>query len=89
MATVGVRELKNRLSEFLRRVADGEHITVTDRGRPVAVLGPPESTPDDEDIRRMVREGLASWGGGKPRGARRPARIEGKPMHETIREDRR
>ena len=50
--TVGVRELKNRLSEFLRRVAAGEHITVTDRGRPIAVLGPPESTPDDDAIRR-------------------------------------
>ena len=87
--TVGVRELKNRLSEFLRRVAAGEHITVTDRGRPIAVLGPPESTPDDDAIRRMVREGLASWGGGKPLGARRPARLKGKPMHETIREDRR
>ena len=89
MATVGVRELKNRLSEFLRRVVAGEHITVTDRGRPIAVLSPPESTADDEDIRRMVREGLASWAGGKPRGATRPARIKGKPMHETIREDRR
>ena len=89
MASVGVRELKNRLSEFLRRVADGERITVTDRGRPIAVLGPPESTPDDEDIRRMVREGLAAWGGGKPRGAPRPIRIRGKPISDTVREDRR
>jgi prevent-host-death family protein len=89
VATVGVRELKNRLSEFLRRVGEGERITVTDRGRPVAVLGPAEPAADDEDIRRMVREGLATWSGGKPRGARRPARIKGKPMHETIREDRR
>ena len=89
MASVGVRELKNRLSEFLRRVADGERITVTDRGRPIALLGPPESTPDDDDIRRMVREGLATWGGGKPRGAPRPIRIRGKPISDTVREDRR
>lgn len=89
MATVGVRDLKNRLSEFLRRVADGERITVTDRGRPIAVLSPPESLPDDADIRRMVREGLASWGGGKPRGATRPIKIRGKPISDTVREDRR
>jgi len=57
--------------------------------RPVAVLGPPEATTSNEDIWRMVRAGLASWSGGKPRGARRPARINGKPIHETIREDRR
>lgn len=89
MATVGVRELKNRLSEFLRRAADGERITVTDRGRPVAVLAPPESSPDDEEIRRMVSEGLATWGGGKPRGATKPIRIRGKPISDTVREDRR
>ena len=89
MATVGVRELKNRLSEFLRRVAEGERITVTDRGRPVAVVAPPEPSPDDEGIRAMVREGLAQWGGGKPRGAKRPVRIKGGPIHETVLEDRR
>lgn len=38
---VGVRELKTKLSAFLERAAAGEVITVTDRGRPVATLGPP------------------------------------------------
>ncbi|HEY2995840.1 MAG TPA: type II toxin-antitoxin system prevent-host-death family antitoxin [Methylomirabilota bacterium] len=89
MATVGARQLKNRLSEFLRRAAEGERITVTDRGRPVAVLGPAESTVDDEAIWRMVRAGLATWGGGKPRGARKRIRIRGGPISDTIREDRR
>lgn len=32
--TVGTRELKNRLSEYLRRVKAGETITVTERGKP-------------------------------------------------------
>jgi prevent-host-death family protein len=89
MATVGVRELKNRLSKYLRRVAGGERITVTDRGQPVAVLAPPETPPDDEVIRRMVREGVASWGGGKPQGAKRPIKIRGKPISDTVLEDRR
>ena len=40
MASVGVRELRQRASELLRRVEKGETIQVTDRGRPVAVLAP-------------------------------------------------
>lgn len=40
MASVGVRELRQRASELLRRVAAGETIEVTDRGRPVAMLTP-------------------------------------------------
>ena len=40
MRTVGVAELKNRLSEYLRRVRRGEAITVLDRDTPVAQLGP-------------------------------------------------
>jgi len=40
MARVGVRELRQRASELLRLVADGETIEITDRGRPVALLTP-------------------------------------------------
>ena len=36
--TVGIRELKAKLSEFVSRAASGEQIVVTDRGRPVAQL---------------------------------------------------
>ena len=38
---IGVRELKSKLSAAIQRASAGELITVTDRGRPVAVLGPP------------------------------------------------
>mgnify|MGYP003433399800 CR=1 FL=1 len=37
---VAVRDLKAKLSAYLQQAAAGERITVTDRGRPVAVLGP-------------------------------------------------
>ncbi|HXI18655.1 MAG TPA: type II toxin-antitoxin system prevent-host-death family antitoxin [Chloroflexota bacterium] len=37
---VGVRELRQNLSVYLRRVEAGETLRVTDRGRPVALLGP-------------------------------------------------
>lgn len=41
MKTVGVRELKNRLSEYVRLARSGEGVLVTDRGHVVAELAPP------------------------------------------------
>ena len=41
MKSVGLRELKNRLSEFVRDVRSGEGVLVTDRGEVVAELVPP------------------------------------------------
>lgn len=43
METIGVRELQQRASAVLRRVERGEALGVTDRGRLVAVLGPPSA----------------------------------------------
>jgi prevent-host-death family protein len=45
MASVGIRELRQNASALLRRVEDGEHIQITDRGRLVAVLAPLPSDP--------------------------------------------
>ena len=77
MTTVGVREFKDKLSQYLRRVASGERVIVTDRGRPLAVVAPPEPTGDDEGVRLMVREGLARWSGGRPRGGPSPRPDQG------------
>ena len=44
-----MRELKAKLSSFLQRAAAGEVITVTDRGRPIATLGPVLDTVDLSD----------------------------------------
>jgi prevent-host-death family protein len=41
MKSVGLRELKNRLSEYVREVRSGEGVLVTDRGEVVAELLPP------------------------------------------------
>ncbi len=55
MATVGVRELRQNLSKYLRRVAQGEAFRVTDRGRGVATLGPlPE---DSTPLERLAASG--------------------------------
>lgn len=54
MERVGVRELRREASAILRRVAAGETVEVTDRGRPVAVLL--RSMPSG--LGRLEREGL-------------------------------
>ena len=52
MDTIGIRELRQRASDYLRRVAvfaAGETFEVTDRGRPIALLTPiPSSSPLDQ-----------------------------------------
>ena len=54
MTRVGVRELRQRASELLRLVEQGETIEVTDRGRPVALLTP---VPEGSTLERMRAAG--------------------------------
>lgn len=58
---VSVRELKNRLSQYLRRAQRGEEVIVTSRGEPVARLGPLPSAPAEEKA-ALVERLLASPG---------------------------
>jgi prevent-host-death family protein len=60
MASVGVRELRQRASELLRRVEHGESIEITDRGRPVAVLAPLPADP----LERLIAAGDLQPGDG-------------------------
>ena len=66
MKTVGVRELKNRLSEYIRQVRSGESVLVTDRGEVVAELSPPGHAPADRDVPpallALAKRGLATLG---------------------------
>jgi prevent-host-death family protein len=56
--TVGVAELRQNLSTYLRRVGEGERLVITDRNRPVAELGPAPSTGPALD--RLIAEGRVS-----------------------------
>jgi prevent-host-death family protein len=63
MERVGVRELRQNLSVWLRRVAAGETFEVTERGRPVAILAP--IADQSEAIQRLAAQGrLARVGTG-------------------------
>jgi prevent-host-death family protein len=47
MEQVSVRELRQHLSRYLRRVQDGDRLVVTERRRPVAILAP---LPEEDDL---------------------------------------
>ncbi len=59
MITVGIRELKDRLSQYLRMVRRGEEVLVTDRGEVVAELRQPASTPNSAAYPGLVRHARA------------------------------
>lgn len=89
MATdIGVRDLKNQLSRYLKDVKQGRSITVTERGKAIAVLVP-AGRPDIRAVQELVARGVGSWKGGKPKGIPRPVVIKGKPVSEIVIEERR
>jgi len=92
MRTVGSRELKNRLGRYLGLVGRGETIIVTDRGKPVARLVPPETEPEttysvEDLLKRLEAEGHLRRGT-RPFRRFKPIRVKGKPMSQMILEDR-
>lgn len=60
MERVGVRELRQNLSVYLRRVRRGEALLVTERGRPVAALQPLPLIARLEDRGIAVRRGIGN-----------------------------
>jgi len=88
---VGVRELRQNLSRWLRRVENGESFEVTDRGRPVAQLTPLRSA-DDVIARLAARGELVQVGRGNladldPPPPARPGEISISEALQEIRED--
>jgi len=59
---VGVRELKNRLSEYLNQVKNGQTIIITEHGKPIGQIIP-SGTPLEDRNWAMVKAGLAEWNG--------------------------
>ncbi|MEO6596425.1 MAG: type II toxin-antitoxin system prevent-host-death family antitoxin [Planctomycetota bacterium] len=89
--TVGVRELKNSLSRYLRLVESGESIVVCDHGRPVALLSPapdgsvaPNSTV--EHLAGLAARGLVTLGVGAKR--RKPSRLPSVDLSGAVLDDR-
>jgi prevent-host-death family protein len=88
-ASIGVRELKDKLSATLARVRRGETVTVTDRNRPVAVIVPARAAGEEELVRTLVESGRLTWSGGKPAGLAKAPRVRGASVSDAVVEDRR
>ncbi len=84
---VGVRELRQNLSVYLRRVRQGETLEVTERGEPVARLTPLDS---DDVWARWIAEGTIIPGHGHLRELPPPMKLPPglKPLSEILREQR-
>ena len=79
---VGVRELKDRLSEILDRAAAGEVVRVTDRGVPKALIVPVNSA---DSVARGLAEGWLTRRSTRAPGAYRPQKtLPGTPTSTEI-----
>ena len=93
METIGIRELKENLGLYMKKVRTGERIIVTDRKKEIAVILPLERKVKEEKIYQLIQRGMAWWHGGKPEGKPEgiPVRIvsRGKSVSGAVIEDRR
>ena len=93
MHTVGTRELKDRLTHYLRLVRKGTTLIVTDRGKPVAVLKPTEGEEGGDTaglLAGLAAEGSVSLPQGKGFLKKSPAiRGKGAPLSQVVTEGRR
>ena len=85
---VGTRELKSKLSEYMRRVKGGETIIVTERGKSIGQIIPIK--PDIlEKLQVVIDAGLAEWNGKKLKPSRPVAINRGqKQVSDLVSEDR-
>ena len=81
--TVGIRELKSKLSECVRDVKMGATIVVTERGRPVARIVP-EAHSLDERLEALKDAGAILWSGSRLGRTRPGARPTKKPTVAEI-----
>jgi len=86
MISVGIKELKTRLSSYVDRVRHGEEVVITEHGKEVALVIP--ISRERRAIKSLIDSGKAKWTGGKPEGLEH-VRIKGKALSKTVLEERR
>jgi prevent-host-death family protein len=86
---IGLREANQKFSGLIRAVRRGKEVILTDRGKPIAKIVPIKAESREDAIRRMEESGLliaATKRGPMP--PFKPLRIRGKPLSQTVIEDR-
>lgn len=86
--TVGVRELKARLSEYLRQVKQGRTLVITEHGKPVGRIIP-QAQSLEERLEELQKAGLVRRGRQRLSPSKPVVRMRGKKtIAEVIVEDR-
>lgn len=92
MSTVGVKELKNCLTQYLRRTKQGEEVIVTERGNPIALIQPIKSAEKgvslEAKLARLAAQGLLVLPTQKPLRRVRLVKVSGKPISKAIVQER-
>lgn len=93
MSTVGVRELKNRLTRYLKETKEGGEVVVTERGNPIAVIQPirhgRRASSLEARLADLAARGLVTLPSRKPRKGGRLITVKGSSLSRTVLEDRR
>jgi len=87
---LGLREANQHFSKAIKAVRAGKEVILTERGRPIAIIKPiKEEHEQDTSLTRMADEGLITLPSRKgPLPRFEPIPITGKPLSQTIIEDR-
>ena len=89
---LGLREANQRFSQTIKAVRAGKEVILTDRGRPIAVITPiKDEGGRDALLQTMAEQGLitvAARKGPMPTPRWRPVKVKGKPVSQTIIDDR-
>ncbi|MBA4394204.1 MAG: type II toxin-antitoxin system prevent-host-death family antitoxin [Desulfobacca sp.] len=86
MISVGVKELKAKLSSYIAQASEGQEIVITDHGKDMALMIP--LSRERRAVKSLIDDGRAKWSGGKPKGID-GVRIKGKALSKTVIEERR
>ncbi len=89
MRSVGIKVLKNKLSEYVRLAEKGETVQVTDRGRVVAELVPPPAPrkmSEKEFLAQAAREGRFTPASNPGKGLPPRAPIPGLTLEELLKD---
>ena len=93
LSSVGIKELKNKLTQYLRRTKNGEEVVVTERGKPIAIIQPIRSGARPKSLEARLAQLAAQGRLTLP--TRKPARrvpkvaVAGPPVSRTILKERR
>ena len=86
--SVNIRELKSKLSHYLRLAKAGESVEITERGTPIGRIVP-TALPVEDRIEAMAKSGLLKWNQKRLKRRKAVARVKGKrTVADVLVEDR-